>query len=78
MEVEKVIWRMLFSLADGTIDPTTALTVLSAAIPWDSIQACSLTDRAWFDVTSLLNVNGIQQDCETLPSVNLSASNGEP
>jgi len=68
MDVEKVIWRLLFSLAEGTIDPSTALTALNASIPWDSVRTCSLTDRAWFDVMSPLNVNGIQQNWESSPS----------
>ena len=73
MEVEKVIWRVLFSLAEGTTESANALTQLSEDIPWDSVRACSLTDRAWFDVTlfsSLPNVNG---DRAALPSEELSA-----
>jgi hypothetical protein len=81
MEVEKVIWKVVFSLTEGTVDPANALTALSEAVPWDSVQGCSLTDRAWFDVTPTSNFptlpNRIHQDRGALPSEELSADNAE-
>ncbi len=36
MEVEKVIWKVVFSITEGTIDLANTLTALSEAVPWDS------------------------------------------
>jgi hypothetical protein len=49
LDVEKAIWKTLFSIASGTVDPFDQLHQLSQNLPWDRIQASS-TDSSWFDL----------------------------
>jgi hypothetical protein len=49
-DVETVIWKTLFSLASGTMDPLDLLHQLSNDLPWDDIKAASAIDSAWFDL----------------------------
>jgi len=49
-DVEMEIWRSLFSLASGKVDPFDVLHQLSEDLPWDRIQAASSTDSKWFNL----------------------------
>jgi hypothetical protein len=51
LDVEKEIWKTLFSLASGTIDPFDLLRQLSDTLPWNDIHAASSTDSQWFNLS---------------------------
>ena len=51
LDVEKEIWKTLFSLASGTIDPFDLLRQLSDMLPWNDIHATSSTDSQWFNLS---------------------------
>ena len=44
LDVEKAIWRTLFALALGTLDPLNLLQRLSDQLPWNDIEAVSSLD----------------------------------
>jgi hypothetical protein len=50
VDVEMAIWRTLFSLASGMIDPFDLLHQLSNDLPWDGIHAASPTVSEWFNI----------------------------
>ena len=52
LDVEKAIWRTLFALALGTLDPLDLLQRLSDQLPWNDIEAVSSLDseRTWFSL----------------------------
>jgi hypothetical protein len=50
LEVERAIWKTLFSLASGRLDPFDLLHQLSDSFPWEDIQGASSADSSWFDL----------------------------
>ena len=50
VDVETAIWKTLFSLASGMIDPFDLLHKLSDDLPWDNIHAASSMDSGWFSL----------------------------
>lgn len=50
LEVERTIWRTLFSLASGLHDPIDLLHQLSEDLPWNSISAASSVHSEWFNL----------------------------
>ena len=53
IEVEKVIWRALFTLSEGTKAPEDVLRDLNLQVPWQTIQPGVLTDVSeWFTIAS--------------------------
>jgi hypothetical protein len=50
LDVEMVIWKSLFSLASGKIDPTDLLQQLSADLPWADIEAAPPNVSQWFNL----------------------------
>jgi len=48
ISAEKVIWKTLFNLADGTLRPDHLLDTLLDSFPLEEIESCSTEDRAWF------------------------------
>jgi hypothetical protein len=50
IDIEMAIWRTIFFLASGMVDPFDLLHQLSADLPWDSIHAASSTDSQWFNL----------------------------
>jgi hypothetical protein len=50
LDVEMVIWKSLFSLASGKIDPTDLLQQLSANLPWADIEAAPPHVSHWFNL----------------------------
>jgi len=51
IEVEKAIWRVVFSLAEGRLDPAQLLHRLCQDLPWEKIIAAkdSAVECHWFD-----------------------------
>jgi hypothetical protein len=51
-EVEKAIWKTLFSLASGTLDSRRLLNQLVDDLPWDQIQRAGSdeSERTWFSL----------------------------
>lgn len=51
IEVEKVIWKVVFSLAEGRLDPAQLLHRLCQDLPWEKIIAAkdSAEHCLWFD-----------------------------
>ena len=49
-DVEMAIWKTLFSLASGGMDPFDLLQKLSAELPWESIQAAPPEVSYWFNL----------------------------
>jgi hypothetical protein len=50
LDVEMAIWKMLFSLASGMMDPFDVLQQLSAQLPWADIDAAPLNVAQWFNL----------------------------
>jgi hypothetical protein len=54
IEVEKLIWEAVFSLAEGRLDPAQLLHSLCRNLPWEKIAAAaannSAEDRVWFNI----------------------------
>ena len=50
LDIEKCIWRTLFDLTNGTIQPCRVLQRLSAFLPWTQLQPETISDvdRYWF------------------------------
>ena len=48
VSAENAIWKTLFGLADGTLEPDHLLDTLVDSLPWEEIALCSSEDRAWF------------------------------
>lgn len=55
LDVEKAIWRTLFDLALGTLDPFDLLQRLSDQLPWNEIKAVWSRDfeSKWFSLGKL-------------------------
>ncbi|KAF8961234.1 hypothetical protein BDZ97DRAFT_1760084 [Flammula alnicola] len=53
LEVEKVLWTMIFSMADGSLNPKDALERLKSDLPWDLIWSVaeSKQQSSWFHLT---------------------------
>lgn len=51
IEVEKAIWRVVFSLAEGRLDPSELLQQLANDLPWSQITEASEDDRGWFTMS---------------------------
>ena len=51
IEVEKAIWKVVFSLAEGRLDPAQLLHRLCQDLPWEKIIAAkdSAVECHWFD-----------------------------
>ena len=51
IEVEKAIWKVVFSLAKGRLDPAQLLHRLCQDLPWEKIIAAkdSAVECHWFD-----------------------------
>ena len=49
-DVEREIWKTLFSLASGTFQPFDLLRQLSDNLPWDFIETASDDVTGWFDL----------------------------
>jgi len=52
IEVEKAIWNVLFSLAEGSLDSVQLLHHLCEQLPWDKITTATNSDheRHWFNL----------------------------
>jgi hypothetical protein len=50
LEVEKIIWRSLFKLSEGTTAPEDILGGLVDQIPWHRFQPSSQQDSEWFAI----------------------------
>jgi hypothetical protein len=50
LDVEMAIWKSLFSLASGGIDPFDLLQKLSVELPWESIEAAPPEVSHWFNL----------------------------
>jgi len=52
LDVETAIWRTLFSLASGLLDPLDLLQRLSDQLPWNQIEKAlsNDSDRTWFSL----------------------------
>jgi hypothetical protein len=50
LDVEMAIWKTLFSLASGMIDPFDLLQQLSADLPWADIEAAPPNISQWFNL----------------------------
>jgi hypothetical protein len=48
--VEKAIWRVVFALADGRLNPTALLKKLADDLPWGEISKLTSEDRCWFRI----------------------------
>jgi len=46
--VEKAIWKVVFALADGRLNPTQLLKSLADDLPWGEIAKVSDADKCWF------------------------------
>ena len=59
LNVEMAIWRTLFSLASGSLDPLDLLQRLSDQLPWNQIQNALRTDsdRTWFSLGKFISQN---------------------
>jgi hypothetical protein len=51
IEVEKAIWRVVFSLAEGRLDPSQLLQQLANDLPLKRIKEASEDDRRWFSLS---------------------------
>ena len=51
IEVEKAIWKVVFSLSEGRLDPAQLLHRLCQDLPWEKIIAAkdSAVECHWFD-----------------------------
>lgn len=52
IDVEKAIWDVVFSLAEGRLDPAQLLHRLSRDLPWDKIMAAERDECHWFDLSN--------------------------
>lgn len=59
LDVEMAIWRTLFALTSGSLDPLDLLQRLSDELPWNRIQNASSTDseRTWFSLGKIISPN---------------------
>jgi len=48
--VENAIWRVVFALADGHLNPTELLKKLADDLPWGQISKLTSEDRCWFGI----------------------------
>jgi len=51
LEVESIIWKVLFSIAKGESGPNEAFWDMIAALPWEKMENTGISDegRTWFD-----------------------------
>ena len=72
LEVEKLVWRALFTLSEGTKAPEDVLSDLLLQIPWQSFQPQSISkdDSDWFMIqTTPVSTISIAPDQNILPSI---------
>jgi hypothetical protein len=59
IEVEKLIWEALFTLAEGRVDPAQILRGLCHKLPWKEIAVVAANphaeDRVWFNIREWIN-----------------------
>ena len=56
VEVEKAIWKVVFELSEGHLDPAQLLLNLYDNLPWEKMASLSEDDLRWFDLSKLFNL----------------------
>ncbi|PPQ76658.1 hypothetical protein CVT26_013948 [Gymnopilus dilepis] len=72
LDVEKIIWNVLFLLADGQLDPREVLIRLNHDMPWADVERSSKlsSSRSWFHQT----FSDVLRESSDHPSLPLMAS----
>jgi hypothetical protein len=82
IEVEKIIWRALFKLSEGTIAPEDVLDGLLIQIPWQKFQPPFLTlsqqDSEWFMIPATTVSAAPTQNIPPVPSTTLTSTSQSP
>ncbi len=55
LAVEKVIWKVVFTLANGCHNPTQLLKSLAHDLPWGEINQLSQDEKCWFSISESRN-----------------------
>jgi hypothetical protein len=48
-----VIWKALFEVAAGRLQPDHLMGALHDSLPWDEIASCSKEEKEWFSFGEL-------------------------